>query len=105
MAKRVAAEDKAHDANDRRKHAEHEKRREKHASNIIIQDENKKARDIMEDAQFIMKDSHANRRSHQCGVDLLMLFQKNERQLKNNNNEKVVSHLQTEYSQKDTNKK
>ena len=59
MYKGVAAEDKAHDANERRKHAEIETQREKHAYNIIIHNENKKARDIMEDAQFMMKESHA----------------------------------------------
>ena len=64
MAKRVAAKDKAHDANDRRKNAEHKTRREKHVSNIIIQDEKKKAHDIMENMQFTMKDYHAKRRSH-----------------------------------------
>ena len=95
MVKRVAAEDKSRDANERRNNSENETRREKYASNIIIQDENKKARDIMENAQFMMKESHEKQRSHQCGVDLLMFFHKNERQLKRNNNEKVVSHIQT----------
>ena len=89
----MAAEDKAHDANGRRKHAEHEKRREKHASNIIIQDEKKKAHDIMEDTQFTMKESHEKRRYHQCGVDLLMFFHNNERQLEKYTHGKVVSHL------------
>ena len=93
MAKRVAAEDKANDANERRKHTEHETRREKHVSNIIIQNEKKKAHDIMEDTQFIMKGSHAKQRSHQCGVDLLMLFHNNERQLEKYTHGKVVSHL------------
>ena len=46
----MAAQDKAHDEKERRKHAEHEKRQEKHAYNIFIQDENKKAHNIMEDA-------------------------------------------------------
>ena len=58
MAKRVDAEDKSHYANDRRNHADHKKLREKHASNILIQDENNKACDIMEDAQFMIKESH-----------------------------------------------
>ena len=105
MAKMVAAEDKAHDANERRKHADNKTRWEKHVSNILIQDEKKKAHGIMEDAQFMMKESHAKWQSHQHGVDLLILFHKNERQLKKNNHEKVVSHLQTDYSQKDTHKK
>ena len=64
MAKKVAAEDKDHDANSRRKHAEHETRQEKHMSNILIQDEKKKAHYITEDAQFMMNGSHAKRRSH-----------------------------------------
>ena len=48
MAKRVAAEDKAHDANEVRKHADHETWWEKHTSNILMQDKKKKAYDIME---------------------------------------------------------
>ena len=95
MAKRVAVEDKAHGANDRRMHAKNKTQQEKHALNILIHDEKKKAHDIIEDAQFIMKDSHAKRRSHQRGVYLLMLSHKNERQLKKNNHEKVVSHFHT----------
>ena len=85
MAKRVDAEDKAHDANERRNHAEHEIWQEKHASNILIQDEKKKYHDIMEGAQFMTKESHAKQWSHQRGVNLLMLFHKNERQPKKNN--------------------
>ena len=79
MAKSVAAEEKARDDNERRNNDDQETRREKHASNIIIQNENKKAHDIMEDAQFMMKESHAKCRSHQIRVDLLFLFHKNER--------------------------
>ena len=60
IAKIVAAGDKAHDANERIKHAEHETRQEKHASNILIQDKKKKAHDIMEYTQFMMKESHVN---------------------------------------------
>ena len=95
MAKRVDAEDKSHYANDRRNHADHKKLREKHASNILIQDENNKAHNIMKDAQFMMKYSHAKRQSHQSGVDLLMFFHKNEHQLDKNNNEKVIRHFPT----------
>ena len=91
----MAAEDKDHDANDRRNHADHETWRDKYAYNILIQNENKKAHNIMEDAQFMMKESHEKRRSHQRRVDLLILFHKNERQWEKSNHEKVVSHLQT----------
>ena len=76
---------KAHDNSERIKHAKHETRREKHASKIIMQDEKKKAHDIMKDAQFIMKESHTKWRSHQSRVDLMMFFQKNEHQLEKNN--------------------
>ena len=55
MAKRVAAEDKDHDANESRNHADHETWREKNVSNILIQNEKKKAHGIMEDVQFMMK--------------------------------------------------
>ena len=48
----------------------------------------------MEDAQFMMKESHEKQRSHQHGVDLLMFFHKNEIQLEKSNHEKLVSHLQ-----------
>ena len=105
MSKRVAAEDKDHDDNYRRKYADHETRRDKHASNIIIQNEKNKAHDIMEDAQFMMKKSHSNGWSRQRGLDLVMFFQKNERQLEKRDNEKVVSHLHTKYSQKNINTK
>ena len=74
MAKRVAAEDKAHDSNERINHVDNKTRRDKHVSNIIIQDEKKKAHDITEDAQLMMKEYHEKRRSHQCGVDLLMFL-------------------------------
>ena len=63
MAKRVAAEDKDHDANESRNHADHETWREKNVSNILIQNEKKKAHGIMEDAQFMIKESHAKRQS------------------------------------------
>ena len=36
ISKRVAAEDKACDTNERRNNAEHETRRDKHVSNILI---------------------------------------------------------------------
>ena len=39
------------------------------------------------------------------GVDLLMFFHTNERQLEKNSNDKLVSYIQTEYSQKDINTK
>ena len=77
MAKRVSAEDKARDANDRRNHAEYDTWQEKHASNILIQDEMNKAHHIMEDVKFMMKESHANQQSRQRGVDLLMFFHNN----------------------------
>ena len=54
----------------------------------------------MEDVQFMMKESHAKQRSHQCGVDLLMFFQNNEHQLEKSNHEKLVSHIHTDYSKK-----
>ena len=57
MAKRVVVEDKYYYANDRINNADHETWPEKHASNILIQNENKKDRDIMEDVQFMMKES------------------------------------------------
>ena len=85
MAKRVAAEDKDYYANERRKHSENETQQEKHASNILIQNGKKKARDIMEDAHFMIKWSHAKQQSHHRRVDLLVFFHKNERQLENNN--------------------
>ena len=44
-------------------------------------EQKEKAHDIMEVAQFMMKESHAKQRSHQRGVNLLMFFHKNERQL------------------------
>ena len=91
--------------NNRRNHADHETRQEKHAFNILIQNEKNKAHDIMEDAQFMMKKYHSNRWSCQHGLDLLMLFHKNERQLEKRDNEKVVSHLHTNYSQKNINTK
>ena len=105
MAKSVAAEDKDHDDKYRRKHADHETRWEKHASNILIQNEKNKAHDIMEEAQFMMKKSHSNWWSRQRGLDLVMFFQKNERQLEKRNHDKVVSHLHTKYSQKNINTK
>ena len=95
MAKRVSAEDKDHDVNEIRKHYEHKTRREKHESNILISDEKKKAHDIMEDTEFMTKEYLANQRSHQRGFGLLIFFQNNELHLDNNNNEKLVSHLQT----------
>ena len=96
MVKMVAAEEKYHDANYKRKHAEQETQQEKNASNTLIQDEKKKSYDIMEDMQFMMNESHAKQQSYQRRVDLLIFFHKNERQLNNNNHEKVVSRLQTD---------
>ena len=95
MAKRVASEDKAHDANEIRKHAEHETRWEKNVSNIPIHNEKNKAYDIMKDVQFMMKDSHAKQWSHQRRVGLLMFFHKNERQLEKSNHDNLISHIQT----------
>ena len=95
MDKRVDSEDNSHYDNERRNRAENETRQEKHASNILIKVENEKDHDITGNAQFMMKDSHEKRWSHQRGVDLLMFFHKNERQLGNNNHENVVSCLHT----------
>ena len=81
IAKGVDAEDKARDANERRNHYEHDTRRDKHAPNIFIHNEKKESHDLMKNAQFMMKESHEKRRSHQRGVDLLMFVHKNERQL------------------------
>ena len=53
----------------------------------------------------MMKESHAKGWSHQRGVDLLIFFQKNERQLENINHEKVVIHIHTEYSHNNMNTK
>ena len=47
MAEMVAAEDKAHDYNDRIKNADHKTWQEKNVFNILIKDEEKKAHDIM----------------------------------------------------------
>ena len=105
MVKRVATDDKDHDANERRNHAQNETQQEKYESNIFIHDEKKKAHGIMEGTQFMMKESHANQRSRQRGVGLLMFYHNNQRQLEKNNHQMVVSHLQTEYSQKDINTK
>ena len=72
-------EDKAHDTNEKRNHTDHETYQGKHASNILIKNEKKNANDIMEDAHFMIKESHENQRYHQRGVDLLILFHKNKR--------------------------
>ena len=93
MEKRVVAEDKTHDANEIMKHSEKETWREKHASDIIIHKENKKAHDIMEYTYFMMEEYLVKRRYHQRGVDLLVFFHKNERQLEKSNHEKVVSQI------------
>ena len=62
-----------------------------------------KLENIMEEVQYIMKNSHEKRRSLQLRVDLLMFFHKNKRWLEKNNHEKMFSHLQTKYSHKDIN--
>ena len=59
----------------------------------------------MEDAQFMMEDSHAKRRSHQRGVDLLMFFHNNELKLEKSNHERVVSHIHNKNSHKNINTK
>ena len=46
---------------------------------ILLQGENEKACDNIEDVQFMMKYSHEKRGYAQHGVDLLMFFHKNER--------------------------
>ena len=53
----------------------------------------------------MMKESHAKQWYPRRRVDLLMFFQNNERQLEKSNHDKVVSHLQTYYSQKNINTK